>query len=590
MDKILRKGGFALAAGEPVANQLKYAELELAAAQAVLTDLQDGPTVDQRRMAEAQIGVAAAQVKAAQARLDLLMAGAQTQDVAIAKAKVDQAKAEAAQAQAQLDQTQLVSPVDGTVAKVLIDAHQFVGPGVPIVQVADLRSLRVETSDLNENDVARIAVGASAKIRLDALPGVAVTGKVTRIDPKAKDGAGVNFATIIQFDQLPDGLRWGMTANVDIDASVANNATAPATAGVDGQRVSATGKAVPADKTLLSFALPGTIVELHAEVGATVKRGDVIARLDTALLDAEVAKAEAGLALAQASLDRIKAGPRPEQVAEAQSNLAAAQSALAQAAANRDQVKLGATQVELDQARTAVQQAYLAMIDARTKRDVLNSDHERGKATSKQVDDADKLFYIANQNYAAAQLRLSKLLAGADADTLRVAQANLSASSADFNSAQAQVNGLIAGATAEDIAVGEANVAQAQAGLDRAKAARAQAEITAPFDGVIGDVLIRQGQYVNAGTPIVLVGDRAGLRVETTDLNEKDVAGVVIGHKAYVTFDALPGLRVEGVVSKIAPKSSKTTGVNYTVTIDLAQVPDQLRWGMTAFVDIPITP
>ena len=53
MDKILRKGGFALAAGEPVANQLKYTELELAAAQAVLTDLQDGPTIDQRRMAEA---------------------------------------------------------------------------------------------------------------------------------------------------------------------------------------------------------------------------------------------------------------------------------------------------------------------------------------------------------------------------------------------------------------------------------------------------------------------------------------------------------------------------------------------------------
>ena len=76
MQKILNKGGFALAAGEPVGNQQKYAELELAAAQQVLDDLQNGPTIDQRRIAEARIGVAQAQVKVAQARLDLLKAGA----------------------------------------------------------------------------------------------------------------------------------------------------------------------------------------------------------------------------------------------------------------------------------------------------------------------------------------------------------------------------------------------------------------------------------------------------------------------------------------------------------------------------------
>ena len=39
-------------------------------------------------------------------------------------------------------------------------------------------------------------------------------------------------------------------------------------------------------------------------------------------------------------------------------------------------------------------------------------------------------------------------------------------------------------------------------------------------------------------------------------------------------------------MSKIAPKSSKTTGVNYTVTIDLAQIPEGLRWGMTTLVDV----
>ncbi len=585
MRKILNKGGFALAVGEPVGNQQKYAELELAAAQQVLDDLQNGPTVDQRRIAEARIGVAQAQVKVAQAKLDLLKAGATTEDVAIAKAKIDQARAEAAALEAQLAQAQLVAPFDGVVANVLIDAHQFVGPGTPIVQVADLNGLRVETTDLSENDVARVAVGETAQVTFDALPGVKVNGQIARLNPKARDGAGVNYTAVIQLDQIPDGLRWGMTANADI------NAQAPGA--VDGEntndgtaRVSATGKAVPANKTVLSAALPGQVVNLLVDVGSTVKQGDVIARLDPATLDAEVAKAAAGLELAQAGLEKAKAGPRPEQILAAQSALSVTQAALTQASASRDEVRKGATAAEIAQAQAAVQQAYMAMVDARSKRDVLNSDHDQGKATRKQVDDANELYVIANREYEAAQLRLNKLQAGAEPAAVRAAQAGVSAGSAEVAAQQAQLDRLLAGASAEDIAVLEASVAQAQAGLERAQAVRQQADITAPFDGTIGDVLIRGGQYVNAGQPIVVLGDLGGMQIETTDLNEKDVAGLRVGDKVTVTVDALPGVRVAGTIAQIAPKASKTTGVNYTVTIDLAQVPAGLRWGMTTLVNL----
>ncbi len=583
MDKILKKGGFALAAGESVGNRLEYANLELAAAQAVLADLQDGPQTDQVRLATARIGVAQAQVKAAQARLELVQAGPPAEDVALTKAQIDQAKADAAQIQAQLDQTQIVAPFDSVVAKVLIDAHQFVGPGVPIVQVANLKNLRVETSDLNENDVARVKVGDKATVTFDALPNVTVNGTIVRINPKATESAGVNYTTVIQLDQIPDGVRWGMTANADIDTGMTENAMTDQPA---ANAISATGKVVPASKTALSFALPGQLIDVRVDVGSTVKAGDVLARLDTSLLDAEVVKAEAGLAIAQASLARIKAGPRAEQVAEAQSNLAATQSSVAQAAANRDQVKAGPTQAEIDQAKVAAQEAYNAMIDARNRRDVFDRDHELHKATRTQLDDATKLYNIAYQNYQAVQARLDKVLQGADANVLRAAQAGVGAAQADYESTQAQVNRLLAGATAADIAVGEANVTVAQAGLDRAKATRAQAEIVAPFDGVIAEVPIRAGQYVNAGTPIVTLGDLSQLQIETTDLNEKDVASITIGTAAQVSFDALPGVKVTGIVSKIAPKSIKTTGVNYTVTIDLGQIPDAVRWGMTALVEI----
>ena len=584
MDKIINIGGFALSAGESLDNYIKYTELQRAAAQSALDELLRGPTPNQLRVADARIALANAEVDAAQARLNLLQAGPLAQDVAVAQAKVDQAKADEAAVQVQIDQTKLVAPFDGIIANIAVDVNQFVGPGQPIVQLADPGSLRIETTDLDEKDVARLSVGDQASVTFDALPDTSVTGTITRLAPKAKEGTGVNFTAVIELDQIPEAMQWGMTANAELTPSASSAAAQPAE--IRTAQISANGKVVPAYKTTLSFGMPGQLSDLRVDVGSTVKAGDVIGQLDTTVLDAEIAKAEAAVKVAQAGLDRVKAGPRAEQVAEAQSYLAASQALIDQAAASSAVVKDGPTQTEINGARAAAQAAYIEMVKARTKKDVLQSDKDKGNATGKMVDDAEKQFAIANRDYQAAQERLNKLLAGANADALRAAQANTGAASADYAAQQAQVNLLLAGARPEDIAVAEASLAQAQAGLAQARAARQKAEIVAPFDGVVSEVLVREGQYVNAGTPIVLVADPTGLRIETTDLNEKDIAAVKLGSKVNVAFDALPGVIVEGTVAEIAPKSTKAAGVNYTVTIDLAQVPEKLRWGMTALVNV----
>ena len=101
-------------------------------------------------------------------------------------------------------------------ANVAVDVNQFVGPGQPIVQLADRASLRVETTDLDEKDVARLNVGDQAAITFDALPGTNVTGKITRLAPKAKEGTGVNFTAVIELDQIPEAAQWGMTANAEL--------------------------------------------------------------------------------------------------------------------------------------------------------------------------------------------------------------------------------------------------------------------------------------------------------------------------------------------------------------------------------------
>jgi multidrug resistance efflux pump len=94
---------------------------------------------------------------------------------------------------------------------------------------------------------------------------------------------------------------------------------------------------------------------------------------------------------------------------------------------------------------------------------------------------------------------------------------------------------------------------------------------------------------VAPGEVLFTLGDLTTLRVETTDLDEIDVARVAVGQQAAVTFDALPERTFVGYVTRISPMAEPGTGgVNYTVTIEVEDIDPAIRWGMTAFVDIEV--
>jgi HlyD family secretion protein len=87
----------------------------------------------------------------------------------------------------------------------------------PAIVLGDLTAMQVETTDLRETDVGRIAVGQAVEITFDALPDTLLTGHVIHISPKASsEQGGVNYTTIIEFDEPDPRLRWGMTAYVNI--------------------------------------------------------------------------------------------------------------------------------------------------------------------------------------------------------------------------------------------------------------------------------------------------------------------------------------------------------------------------------------
>jgi len=99
-----------------------------------------------------------------------MLAGPTAEQIAVSEANVAQMKAAAELAQAALEKTQLKVPFGGTVGSVYA-AWARCSRQVRRCGVGRPERLRVETTDLSEVDVARVAVGQPASVTFDGLPG-----------------------------------------------------------------------------------------------------------------------------------------------------------------------------------------------------------------------------------------------------------------------------------------------------------------------------------------------------------------------------------------------------------------------------------
>jgi HlyD family secretion protein len=193
-------------------------QAEVAAAQAQLAQAEAGLARLERGASQADLAAAQAGIRRAQAQLELLEAGARPEDIAAAEAEVAAAQAALTQAQAALADTELHAPMAGTIATLDISPGEVLSPlgGQAVLTLADLDHLRVETTDLSERDVARVAVGQPATVYIEGL-GQDIQGKVVRIAPQATTlGGDVVYQVVIELDQQPPGLRWGMSVDVEI--------------------------------------------------------------------------------------------------------------------------------------------------------------------------------------------------------------------------------------------------------------------------------------------------------------------------------------------------------------------------------------
>jgi HlyD family secretion protein len=139
----------------------------------------------------------------------------------------------------------------------------------------------------------------------------------------------------------------------------------------------------------------------------------------------------------------------------------------------------------------------------------------------------------------------------------------------------------------KDIEAAELDIAAAELALQEAQDRLEEATLYAPFSGTVTTLDVEVGETVSAGEVLVVLATLDQLWARTVDLTELDVARVTGGRTAVVTVDALPDAEFEGRVASIDLQPEDYRGdVTYPVYVELDDAAPELRWGMTAMVEI----
>ena len=357
--------------------------------------------------------------------------------------------------------------------------------------------------------------------------------------------------------------------------------------------VSAQGFVVPQRSSELAFRSGGRVIEILVAEGDVVKQGQALIRLQDDQLQAAVAQAQAALDLAQANLDQVKQGARSEDIAAAEAQVQAAEAQARAAEAERNRLTGGATDAAIAAAQA---QLSSALVEQKVAQDAYDKVTQCVKVNGNEVcpglgtpeEQARFRVNAANEAVAAARSALTEATKGSG-QQVQAAQANVAAARAQIDIARANLDRVKAGATAAQIAAAEAGVAQAAAGGQAAQAALNEATLSAPFDGTLAEIKAEVGQVVGPGVPIVSMADLSKWEIDTDDLSEVDVIDVQPDQAVTITFDALPGVNLNGRVLAITPKSQTKRGdVTYTVKIAIEEPDPRLKWGMTGQVEIQV--
>lgn len=345
-----------------------------------------------------------------------------------------------------------------------------------------------------------------------------------------------------------------------------------------------TGQAVGYVEQEVTPRVTGVITWMPLYTGDHVRRGQVLARLDTsqsapqvAAQTGQVAVSQQGVSVAQKDYQQALAmvgeahaevGTRQGAIEAARADVRAAQQERASALAQSDAAQtMSADAAAQLQSAQADQQYWRDEIDREASLlkagAVTREEYQREKA---QAEGADSKVRQAQARIAQVEAQIRAAQSGvqkADA-MIASAQSKLAQAESDLSAHEAHVRSARAAADSarQKIAQAEAGVRQARGVLASATATEGYSEIRSEIDGVVTQRIISPGVLVNPGQTILKVAQISPIRLQT-NVTEADLARIHVGAPITVESQSGSGTRLPARVTSIAPAIDPTarTGI-----------------------------
>jgi multidrug resistance efflux pump len=344
-------------------------------------------------------------------------------------------------------------------------------------------------------------------------------------------------------------------------------------------------KVVPIREAFLSFAVSGVVEDVIVPEGKSVKKGDVIARLEgSENLSAAIVRAEYEVLQAKQELDLLYdeaelSKARAEQsLAEAQLQLKHAKDARE----SKDYQQVSKNTLDGLRADFILAQDELKNAEENYQgyQDKPDSDIDKAKALNRLAE-TRKLRDRALDN-------LNTVLSRPDPQDVAKADAEVARAQALVDKAQLDFEKVKDGPNPDQLKLALSNLTAVETKQKSSEAGLSDITIKAPFNGLVASNGLKIGQFTSPETSQVAIGDTTEWQIETTDLKEDEIGRLSIGDRVLITIDAYPDMEFFGTVDQIQTFGKDKQGdIVYKAVIIFEQIDKPLFWNMTAAIHIP---
>ena len=342
----------------------------------------------------------------------------------------------------------------------------------------------------------------------------------------------------------------------------------------------------------LSFKIAGRMTELNVREGDTVKKGQIIARLDPVQLEQQHERDTASISGAQSAYDQLKTSIE-YQKATLESDIETRKADLNTAQAHLDELLAGSRTQEIQQADAAVNEAQAQVDLAKADWDRAQKLYSNQDISTSQRDQARMKFDANAAALAQSQQRSAMVKEGPRKEEIaaaraQVARAQGAAKTAEANRIEIQRKGQELVARRSEI-----DRTRAQAGISKAQLD--DTVIVAPIDGVVMVKSAEAGEVLAAGTTVLTIGDldHPWLRAY---INETDITKIKIGEQVKLSTDGNKSytgtLTFISSEAEFTPKQIQTkeerVKLVYRIKIEVANPQHELKNNMPVDAEIPL--